>query len=148
MLSFGRSQAENYTLREEHLACSSSCKDLGVTVCTDLSWSEHRKNIIGKAYQILGLIMRTLGGGGGSCNVETRKTLYLTLVRSKLTYCSQVWRPQYIKDTVKLEQVQQRATRFILGGDTLSYKNRLLKLHILPLMMWFEMADIMLSFDT
>ena len=75
--------------------------------------------------------------------METRKTLYLTLVRSKLTYCSQVWRPQYIKDIVKLEQVQRRATRFILGGDTLSYKNRLLKLQILPLMMWFEMADIM-----
>ena len=88
VLSFGRSQAENYTMREEHLACSSSCKDLGVTVCTDLSWSQHHKNIIGKAYQILGLIRRTFGG---SCNVETRKTLYLTLVRSKLTYCSQVW---------------------------------------------------------
>lgn len=39
--------------------------------------------------------------------------LYNSLVCSQLTYSSQVWRPQQIKDIIKLELVQQRATKFI-----------------------------------
>ena len=60
--------------------------------------------------------------------------LYISLVRSKLIYSSQLWNPYLIKDIVMLERIQRCATKFILNDYTSSYKSRLLKLNILPLM--------------
>ena len=74
----------------------------------------------------------------------TRKSLYISLVRSQLTYCSQVWRPNLIKDIRKLETIQRRATKFILRDSSSSYRDRLLRPNLLPLMYWFEIQDIML----
>ena len=46
---------------------------------------------------------------------STKKTLYATMVRSHLIYCSLVWRPRFIKDIQLLERVQRRATKYILN---------------------------------
>ena len=73
----------------------------------------------------------------------SRKKLYISLVRSQLVYCSQVWRPHLIKDILALERVQRHATKFILNDYSMDYKNRLLDLHILPLMYIYEINDIM-----
>ena len=45
-------------------------------------------------------------------------SLYTSLICSKLSYCSQVWRPHLVKDISKFEQVQHRATKFILNDFT------------------------------
>ena len=55
-------------------------------------------------------------------------------------YCSQICRPQLIKDIVSLERVQRRATKYILNDY---YKSRLQQLHILPLMYVYELNDLM-----
>ena len=57
-------------------------------------------------------------------------------------YCSQVWRPQMIKDIIALEKVQRRATKYILNDYSSDYKTRLRKLGILPLMYFFDFQDI------
>ena len=77
-------------LNEIGLLNSTGCKDLGVTVTTDLSWSSHLQNIIDR---MLGLLRRTFGK---SSSIETKKTLYLIMVRSKLSYCSQLWTPKIL----------------------------------------------------
>ena len=64
------------------------------------------------------------------------------MVRSHLTYCSQVWRSHLIKDIEILEKVQRRATKWILNNYTSDYKSRLISLHMLPLMMTLEVYDI------
>ena len=64
-------------------------------------------------------------------------------MRSKLLYCSVVWRPYLLVDIKFLELVQRRATKFIIKGSDLDYRQRLETLHLLPLMMEFEMADIL-----
>ena len=68
--------------------------------------------------------------------------LYISLVRSKLIYNSQLWNPYLIKHIVMLERIQCRATKFILNDYTSSYKSCLLKLNILPLMYQFDYYDI------
>ena len=79
----------SYYLNGELIATSTHGKDLGVTFSSDLSWNKHYEKISSKAYQTLGLIRRTFSL---SSSVKAKKLLYLSLVRSKITYCSQVWR--------------------------------------------------------
>ena len=90
---------------------------------------------------MLGLIRRTFSL---SSSVKAKKLLYLSLVRSKITYCFQVWRPCFIKDIIALECIQRHAKKFILGDFSLDYKSHLIYLHLLPLMYVFERFDILL----
>ena len=75
--------------------------------------------------------------------VSSKHLLYVSLVRCHLMYCSPLRRPQFIADIKQLESVQRRATRFIVNNCHLSYKERLANLALLPLMMQFEVADIL-----
>lgn len=129
-----------YNINGVPLSEEQSIKDLGVIVSTDLSWSLHLNTVIAKAYQQLGLIRRSFGN---MSTTTTKTVLYLTLVRSKLTYCSQLWRPQYIKNIVQLERVQKRASKFMLNRPDIDYRERLIALNILPLVMWLELQDVL-----
>ena len=53
------------------------------------------------------------------------------------------WRPKFIRDIVKVEQLQRRASKFILHDFSSNYKTRLLSLDLLPLMMMFELNDVL-----
>ena len=75
--------------------------------------------------------------------MKAKKILYITLVRSQLTYCSQLWNPYLIKDTVILEKIQRQGTKFILRDFNSDYKTRLLKLDLLPLMYILDLYDLL-----
>ena len=143
LLSFGQklsSHASNFTIKDELIPQVNHHKDLGVVFSHDLTWSAHYSRIISATYKTLHVVRHCLFVS--NC-VQTKKSLYLSLIRSKLTYCSPVWRPHLIRDIVLIERVQRRATKFILGWSSMDYKQRLIKLEILPLMMTFELNDIM-----
>ena len=74
---------------------------------------------------------------------QNKRALYVSLIRSKLMYNSPLWHPQLIKDITVIELVQWRATKYILSGYSSSYKARLITLKLLPLMMHFELNDIL-----
>ena len=93
-----------------------------------------------RAYKQLGLLKRTFP----TVHVSVKKNLYLSLVRSQLTYCSPVWRPQLLKHISFLEKVQRRSTKYILNDFESDYKSRRISLNLFPLMYWIELADIML----
>ena len=61
---------------------------------------------------------------------------YCTVLRSGLS-------PVLIKDFKALEQIQRRATKYILNNYSLDYKEHLLKLQMLPLSMIFELHDLL-----
>ncbi len=106
----------------------------------NLKWDHHYDSISAKAYQKLGLIKRTFST---SNSISTKKQLYLSLVRSQLSYGSQLWLPMLIKHIVSLEKIQRRATKFIVGyNSNLSYKERLIQLNLLPLMYHLELLDV------
>ena len=129
-----------YSIHNSHLNFATKEKDLGLCIANNLSWSLHYNLISSKAYRALNLIRRTISM---KSETSTKKSLYITLVRSQVTYCSQVWRPNLIKDIQKLERIQRRATKFILNDYSSSYRSRLSDLKLLPLMYWFEIQDIM-----
>ena len=102
----------------------------------DLSWSNHLTHITNKAYKKLGLLLRSLCYNNST---STKKRLYVSLIRSQLLYCSQIWHP-YLRKDIKL-YVQRRATKFILNDYSSDYKSRLLKVNLLPLTMLYEFYD-------
>jgi len=110
-------------------------KDLGIVMSDDLSWNQHYKKIIPKAYRMLGLLRHCFSQFQ---SVFAKRILYLSLVRSQVMYCSIVWRSSLIKDIILVERIQRRATKFILNDHNSSYFDRLKKLNLLPLMYIFE----------
>ena len=92
--------------------------------------------------ELVGLIKRVCGKD--VVDQEIRKLLYITLVRSQLEYTSNLWSPYTIKERALIENVQRRATKLILNhyDRDISYKDRLLKLHLLPLEFRRETSDL------
>ena len=78
-----------------------------------------------------------------SLSISAKNLLYISLVRSQLIYGSPIWRPYLIKDIKLIEQIQRRATKFILNDFHSDYYNCLVKLQFLPIMYMFELYDVM-----
>ena len=70
-----------------------------------------------------------------STKVAVRRSLYLAIVKSHLYYATEVWSPAQKSLKVKVEQVQRRATKWILSlkPGQMWYGERLLTLDMLPL---------------
>ena len=66
--------------------------------------------------------------------------LYLALVRSHLSYGSEIWAPQ------GFQSVQRRASKFILQDYELPYPECLKKLNLLPISYWLELKDLIFFF--
>ena len=130
-----------YVIEHQPIPEQQTIRDLGITITSNLSFHDHYKNICSKAYGSLNLIRRTFHMQ--STSIVTKRNLYVTLVRSKLTYCSQLWRPRLLKDIIMLETVQKRSTKFILHDYTSDYKSRLIQLNLLPLMYWYDLQDLL-----
>ena len=89
---------------------------LGVTISSDIKWGTHITNICKRASSTLGFIRRNLH----HCPPRTRKTAYVSLVRSTLEYGAIIWDPFLKSDIDKLERIQRKAARFI----TRDYRTR------------------------
>uniref|UniRef100_A0A1X7SSM4 Reverse transcriptase domain-containing protein n=1 Tax=Amphimedon queenslandica TaxID=400682 RepID=A0A1X7SSM4_AMPQE len=133
------SSISTYFIKDQPIVSNSLQSDLGILLSDNLSWSNHYSFIVSKALKILGLLRRSFST---STSVRVKKLLYLTLVRSQLMYGSILWRPRFIKDIMLLKRVQRRATKWILGDYSSDYKERLLSLQMLPLMMTYKVNDV------
>ena len=130
----------SYQVNGHVIAPKSQHRDLGVVMSHDLSWTGHLSLIVKQAYKKLGLLRRSFSA---TTSISAKKSLYLSLVRSQLVYCSQVWHPHLVKDIKLLEDVQRRASKFILNDYASDYKTRLLQLSLLPLsMIIYELNDL------
>ena len=78
-------------------------RDLGVLINTNLTWGTHCRGLINKCNRAMGMIKRAVGFNA-PVNVTT--SLYRTLVRSNLEYCSSVWSPSTVSDTKAIESIQ------------------------------------------
>jgi len=122
-MTFHRKFNSEYNINGHILSQSTSCKDLGVILTSTLSWSQHYDMITSKAYKSLGFLRRVFKN---SHCAQARKSLYISIVRANLLYCSPLWRPYLLKDIDPLERVERCATKFILSDYTSDYKTRLM----------------------
>ena len=121
-------------------------RDLGVWISSNLSWKKQVNAQSAKANQILGYAKRTTKK---LKSYKTKRSIYLTIIRTHIGYATQVWAPQTVEQIKKLEQVQRRATKYILNlpfNCEVSYKDRLIQCNLTPLTYWHEYLDMVFYF--
>jgi len=109
-----------YSINGVPTPLSDQYHDLGLLVNNRLTWTNHIDktllygiSLCSKAYLSLHLICRTVSP---SSPVWIRKQLYISLIRSHLGYCSQLWRPVLVKDIQSLEQFQHTISFRLLSS--------------------------------
>ena len=72
--------------------------------------------------------------------------LYKSLVRPHLEYASPAWNPTFKMDVNSIERVQRRATHLVPSLSSLSYEDRLRKLHLPTLQFRRLRTDLLLLY--
>lgn len=101
----------SYSLHGQKLNRETTVKDLGVLLDSQLTFKEHVSYVVGRASSQLGFIFRF---AKEFRDISCLKTLYCSLVRSTLEYCSVVWAPFYNNAKNRIESIQRRFVRFAL----------------------------------
>ena len=66
----------DYSIDGQPLNIKESCRDLGVIMSCDLSWSDHVSLVVAKAYRVLGLLCRFFH----SAHSSLHRLLYTSLI--------------------------------------------------------------------
>ena len=100
----------NNKMNNKDLENKPEIKGLGIIVDKNLRFSNHIIDKVNKATQIMGIIRRTMV----YLNRHNFSLLYTSLVGPHLEYGNIVWSP-FLKSNITLtEDVQRRATRYVL----------------------------------
>ena len=117
LMRFARSRRPmqcDYTLCDMTLAQVNQNHYPGVLLSADAKWGEHIKKVIKKINSTLAFLCRNLK----YCPSKLKELAYNSLVRSTLEYVGlyqYCMNPHLVKDIMKLEVVQRRAARFVVG---------------------------------
>lgn len=135
-----------YQLGESEIKQCENETDLGVVTTEKLTMVDHQRKVLAKFSQRLGLVRRV-------CSIvesaHKRRTLYISLVRSLIEHCSQVWSPVTKSSLQYFEKLQKRAIKWILDEedssyDTATYISKLKNCRILPMEKKFLYNDLKL----
>ena len=122
ILHFGsKVNFQNFFLGDSQLSCSSSERDLGVQVTSDLKPSSQCLYAAASAQKILNFIRLSFH----YLDIHSLAQIYKAIIRPRLEYCIPAWCPYLQKDIHILEKVQRRMTRMIPHLRALSYQERL-----------------------
>jgi hypothetical protein len=99
-----------YSINNIVLSRTSSYRDLGVIMESDLSFKSHILSAAKRAYGVLGFILRI---SKLFSDFFTVKLLYKSLVRSKLEFASIIWSPYTLLHINIIEKVQKRFLRYL-----------------------------------
>jgi hypothetical protein len=133
----------DYYMGNQLLERCENMKDLGIIIDRKLNWNVHVSKTVSKANKVMGLVKRTVGY---NAHTSVTRQLYISLVRSLLEYCTPVWNGLAMHDVILIERVQRSATRYILKFPDIDYRERLIKLHMLPLSFRRDYLDVCLFF--
>lgn len=100
-----------YHLNNVQLKQESTYKYLGIILSSECSWRPQVDTLIAKAGKALNFIQRNLR----CSHVNLKRMAYTTCIRPILEYGCVVWDPAEVTFIAALEQLQNRAARFVLG---------------------------------
>ena len=137
-----KNNREAYKLLGERIVETKEEKDLGVFFTDNFKPSTNCNKACNAASRVIGLIRRNIL----SKEEGSMLTLYKTLVRPLLDYCSPVWSPYRKNDIMKIEKIQKRYTKMIEGCKGLNYGERLERLSLTTLEERRHRADLIQVF--
>ena len=113
-----------YFINDSELQLVKSHRDLGILVDHQLKFHLHVDTIVSKASQMANQLLRAT-----ICREPLfMVTLFISHIRPLLDYCSTVWNLGYVGDLDKLEKVQRRWTKQVVGLRDVPYESRLRQL--------------------
>ena len=113
-----------YSINEQMLQNVKSEKYLGLVINSSLNWNDHCKDVYTKCNRIMGIIRRNFV----DCPRSVLKSLYESLIRSRLEYCCIAW--DLYRNTHKqmIERIQKRYVRMMYKDWSTSYNVLLQKI--------------------
>ena len=100
----------DYNLNNKALKQVQQTKDLGIIFYSKMTFSSHIDYILSNSNKMLGFIIRICKEFK---SITAIKTIYFSLVHSKLNFASIIWNPQYLLYKSRLESVQNRFVRYL-----------------------------------
>ena len=107
----------SYFMNGTKLSTTNSEKYLDARISNSLSWKSHIDVVRKECFQKLGIIKHVFS----KCNKNIEVKLYKQLVRPKLDYCVNVWKPATPGLQKLIEKVQKRAAGLVLGHPVEDY---------------------------
>ena len=108
-----------YNIHGTPLKLFTSVKYLGITLDSNLNWSEQCNNVFNKASFMMSFLERNLS----RCPPKVKEQCYNSLVRPILDYGCTAWDPFRENQINKLELINKRAARFVTGNYTREHGN-------------------------
>ena len=117
----GSESGSGYFINGRELQLVKSHRDLGIAVDSSLKFHIHINGVVWKASGLAGQLLR-----GTVCRSRCfMVTLFVSHIRPILDYCSTLWNLGYLSDVRRLEGVQRRWTKEVVGLGDLDYLGRL-----------------------
>jgi hypothetical protein len=116
----GRSNVRDgitFRLGDASIEPERSVKMLGVQVDNKLNFDSHIKEICRKAGNQINALARL----SRVLNIDSKLAIFRSFVRANFTYCSLVWHNCGVRNSHKLEKLQERALRFVYLDFSSSY---------------------------
>ena len=136
----------NYYMNGSILTVSDCERDLGVLINPKLIFNEHHRSLLVQSSQKLGLVKRNYSFT--KC-INSRKILYLSLIRSLFEHCSAVWSPCNQTQMDKFAKIQKRAVKWVFNETyerypRSEYLKKLRYLNVLPIDLKFKVNDMVI----
>ena len=143
-LLHSRSIDFSYSIGNAVICKVTEIKDLGVTFCSNLNFNVHICNIVSKSYRMFGFMRRILKP---ISDPAVYLSLYHTLIRSRLEYCSFIWSPYSQCMINKIEQVQKKFLKTVsfkcgINNANLPYESRCKYFNLQPLNRRRQILDL------
>jgi len=127
-----------YNLDGVPIQSSSSHKDLGVTIESNLKFHQHIRSTVNKAGGISSNLLKST-----VCrSADFMIALLISDIRPLTDFCSQLWNLGYLGDLRLVESVQRRWTKQVQGLYDVPYLERLRRLDLFSVKARMERYDL------
>ncbi len=99
-----------YLIDEDEILNVTTHVDLGVTFQNDFRFNAHIQTITNSCLKLVGFVKRNTHW---TANIDLIRLLYVSLIRSKLTYASIIWFPKGNVYIEQIENVQKKIIKYI-----------------------------------